>query len=181
VEDGWTRGWSEKVEKIVKLKAFIDDREHEVTVRIDGGRVTAEIDGRVYDLELREPEPGSYLFLRNAEVHECRVNQSHESFDVSLHGRNYAVTIVDPKRLRSGQDSDRHHHGLAEITAPMPGKVVRVHIDAGTSVEKGSGIVVVEAMKMQNEMKSPRAGVVVSINVKPGDTVNAGDVLAVVE
>ena len=181
MEDGWTRGWFEKVEKIVRLKAFIDDREQELTVRIDGARVTAEIDGRVYDLELREPEPGSYLFLRGAEVHECRVNKSHEAFDVSLHGRNYAVTIVDPKRLRSGQDSDRHHHGLAEITAPMPGKVVRVQIEAGASVEKGSGMVVVEAMKMQNEMKSPRAGIVVSINVKPGDTVNAGDVLAVVE
>jgi biotin carboxyl carrier protein len=63
----------------------------------------------------------------------------------------------------------------------MPGKVVRVQIEAGAIVEKGDGLVVVEAMKMQNEMKSPRAGVVVSISVKPGDTVNAGDVLAVVE
>jgi biotin carboxyl carrier protein len=63
----------------------------------------------------------------------------------------------------------------------MPGKVVRVHMEAGASVEKGAGVVVVEAMKMQNEMKSPREGVVVSINVKPGDTVNAGDVLAVIE
>ena len=63
----------------------------------------------------------------------------------------------------------------------MPGKVVRLYIETGDAVEKGDGIVVVEAMKMQNEMKSPRAGVVVSINVKPGDTVNAGDVLAVVE
>jgi len=63
----------------------------------------------------------------------------------------------------------------------MPGKVVRVKLAAGANVDKGAGVVVVEAMKMQNEMKSPRAGVVVSINVKPGDTVNAGDVLAVVE
>jgi len=169
------------VEKIVKLKAIIDEQEHELNVRVDGGRVHAEIDGRAYDLELREPEPGSYLFLRDAAVHECRVDKAHEGFEVSLHGRKHAVTIVDPKRLRSGQDTHGHHHGLAEITAPMPGKVVRVQIEAGATVEKGSGIVVVEAMKMQNEMKSPRAGVVVSIKVKPGDTVNAGDVLAVVE
>lgn len=165
----------------MKLKAVIGEREQELSVRIAGGRVRAEIDGRVYELELREPEPGSYLLFRDAEVHECRVTKTHEGFDVGLHGRNYAIGIVDPKRLRTGQDSDRHHHGLAEITAPMPGKVVRVQIEAGTEVEKGAGVVVVEAMKMQNEMKSPRAGVVVSINVKPGDTVNAGDVLAVVE
>ncbi|HEX5966030.1 MAG TPA: biotin/lipoyl-containing protein [Pyrinomonadaceae bacterium] len=165
----------------MKLKAIIEEQEHELNVTVDGDRVHAEIDGRVYDLELREPEPGSYLFLREAQVHECHVNKAHEGFEVILHGRNYAVTIVDPKRLRSGQDTHGHHHGLAEITAPMPGKVVRVQIETGATVEKGSGIVVVEAMKMQNEMKSPRAGVVVSIKVKPGDTVNAGDVLAVVE
>lgn len=165
----------------MKLKAIVNNQEHELNVKIDDGRVKAEIDGRVYDLELREPEPGSYLFLRDAAVHECRVNKAHDGFDVNLHGRNYAVMIVDPKRLRGGQDAHGQHHGMTEIRAPMPGKVVRVQTEAGATVEKGSGLVVVEAMKMQNEMKSPRAGVVVSINVKPGDTVNAGDVLAVVE
>ena len=63
----------------------------------------------------------------------------------------------------------------------MPGKVVRVQTESGATVQKGAGVIVVEAMKMQNEMKSPRDGVVVSIKVKPGDTVNAGDVLAVIE
>jgi biotin carboxyl carrier protein len=62
----------------------------------------------------------------------------------------------------------------------MHGKVVRVQVEAGLEIEKGADVVVVEAMKMQNEMKSPRAGIVASINVKPGDTVNAGDVLAVI-
>lgn len=168
----------------MKLKALIGDREEELLIKVSDGRVTAEIGGRVYDLEVREPQPDSFLFFLNTDVHECRVSEragSKTDFDVSIRGRNHAVTIVDPKRLRSGQNSDRHHHGMEEIRAPMPGKVVRVQIEAGAEVEKGAGLVVVEAMKMQNEMKSPRSGVVVSINVKPGDTVNAGDVLAVVE
>ena len=172
------------MEGVVKLKALIGDREQDLSIKLDDGRIAAEVGGRVYDLEVREPEPGSYLFLHGAEVHDCRVTQragSKEVFDVSIRGRNYAVTIVDPKRLRSGPNSDRHLHGIAEILAPMPGKVVRVQLEAGAAVEKGAGVVVVEAMKMQNEMKSPRAGVVVSINVKAGDTVNAGDILAVVE
>jgi biotin carboxyl carrier protein len=63
----------------------------------------------------------------------------------------------------------------------MPGKVVRVQVEAGATVEKGTGVVVVEAMKMQNELKSPRAGMVVAVNVKAGETVNAGDVLAVLD
>jgi biotin carboxyl carrier protein len=170
------------VEEVVKLKALIGDREEELVLKVENGRVSAEIGGRAYDLEVRQPQPGAYLFFLDNEVHECRVSERPKSnFAVSIRGHNHEVTIVDPKRLRSGQNSDRHHHGAAQILAPMPGKVVRVQTEAGAAVEKGAGVVVVEAMKMQNEMKSPRAGVVVSINVKPGDTVNAGDVLAVIE
>ncbi len=64
---------------------------------------------------------------------------------------------------------------------PMPGKVVRVLVAVGSRVEMGAGIAVVEAMKMQNEMKAPKAGTVVSLSVAAGATVNAGDVLAVIE
>ena len=168
----------------MKLKVITGEREEELLLKLEDGRVLAEIGDRVYTLEVRETEPDGYLFFLNTNVHECRVSEragAKDTFDVMVHGRSYEVTIVDPKRLRSGQNSDRHHHGVAEILAPMPGKVVRVQLEAGASVEKGAGVVVVEAMKMQNEMKSPRAGVVVSIKVKPGDTVNAGDVLAVIE
>jgi biotin carboxyl carrier protein len=168
----------------VKLKALIGDREEDLQLKLEQGQISAEIGGRVYTLQVRDLQADSYLFFLGAHVHECRVGEragSKDTFDVTIHGRSHEVTIVDPKRLRSGQNSDRHHHGVTEILAPMPGKVVRVQTEAGASVEKGAGVVVVEAMKMQNEMKSPRAGVVVSINVKPGDTVNAGDVLAVIE
>jgi biotin carboxyl carrier protein len=168
----------------MKLKALIEDREEELLIKVVDGQVSAEIGGRVYNLQVREPAPDTFLFFLNTGVHECRVNKratATEDFEVSIRGHTYPVTIVDPKRLRSGQNSDRLHHGITEIRAQMPGKVVRVQIEAGAAVEKGTGLVVVEAMKMQNEMKSPRAGTLVSINVKPGDTVNAGDVLAVIE
>ena len=168
----------------MKLRAIAGDREEELLLKLHEGRVSAEIGNRVYTLDVRETDADSYLFFLGTNVHECRVSERpglRGTFDVNVRGRSYEVTIIDPKRLRSGQNSDRHHHGVAEILAPMPGKVVCVQIEAGATVEKGAGVVVVEAMKMQNEMKSPRAGVVVSIKVKPGDTVNAGDVLAVVE
>jgi len=168
----------------MKLKARIGDREEELLLKLEEGRIAAEIGNRVYALEVREVEPDCYLFFLHHNVHECRVSErpaSKGTFDVTFRGRNHEVTIVDPKRLRSGQNSDRHHQGVTELRAQMPGKVVRVHTEAGATVEKGAGVLVVEAMKMQNEMKSPREGVVVSINVKAGDTVNAGDVLAVIE
>ena len=151
----------------MKLKAIIGDTEEEVGLELDGVRVSARIGARAYELEAREIEPGVYLFFFGNEVREVRVDDT--------------IKIIDPRRLRSGQNSGAHHHGVAQIVAQMPGKVVKVHVEAGAEVEKGVGVVVVEAMKMQNEMKSPRAGVVVSVNVKPGDTVNAGDVLFVLD
>ena len=168
----------------MKLKVVHNDLEEDLLLKLEEGRVAAEIGDRVYSLDVRETQPDAFLFFLGANVHECRVTEragSKGTFVVTMRGRSYEVTVVDPKRLRSAQNSDRHHHGVAEILAPMPGKIVRVQVEAGATVEKGAGVVVVEAMKMQNEMKSPRDGVVVSINVKPGDTVNAGDVLAVIE
>ena len=151
----------------MKLKAIIGEVEEELGLELDGERVSATIGTRSYELEAREIEPGVYLFFFDNKVREFRVDDK--------------IKIVDPRRLRSGQNSGGHHHGVAQIVAQMPGKVVKVQVEAGETVEKGVGVVVVEAMKMQNEMKSPRAGVVVSVNVKPGDTVNAGDVLFVLD
>jgi biotin carboxyl carrier protein len=151
----------------VKLKAIIGETEEELELELDGERVSARVGARSYELEAREIEPGVYLFFFDNKVREFRVDDT--------------IKIVDPRRLRSGQNSGGHHHGVAQIVAQMPGKVVKVQVEAGETVEKGVGVVVVEAMKMQNEMKSPRAGVVVSVNVKPGDTVNAGDVLFVLD
>ena len=77
--------------------------------------------------------------------------------------------------------SKRHGDGVIQIVAAMPGKVVRLLVEVGEEVQAQQGIVTVEAMKMQNEMKSPKAGTVIAVNVHAGATVNAGDVLAVIE
>jgi len=166
----------------MNLKAELAALEHDVSLTIEDGRVATEVDDRHYDLELRELSRGEYLLINGSKVYKCRVEPTHtEALEVVIRGRSYEVAIVDPKRLRSGQSSAAHHTGAAEIVSPMPGKIVRVLVEAGASVEAGAGIIVVEAMKMQNEMKAPKAGVVVSINAAEGATVNAGDVLAVIE
>ena len=170
----------------MKLRAKLSGIEHEVALNLGGDTVAAEVDGRHYKVELRKLSRGEYLLISGTNVYKCSVEQKHdpaagESFAIVLRGRNYAVTIIDPKRLRSGQSSAAHHTGAAEIVSPMPGKIVRVLVKAGASVAAGAGVIVVEAMKMQNEMKAPKAGVVVSINSAEGATVSAGDVLAVIE
>ncbi|HKO59541.1 MAG TPA: acetyl-CoA carboxylase biotin carboxyl carrier protein subunit [Pyrinomonadaceae bacterium] len=167
----------------MKLKAQIADTEHQISLNTVENSVTAEIEGRGYDLMARENAGGVLLITNGTTVYRCRIETRREAgkYDVTLRGRSYEITIIDPKRLRSSENAAGHGHGTAEIVSPMPGKVVRLLVAAGDSVEAGAGIIVVEAMKMQNEMKAPKAGVVISISVASGATVNAGDVLAVIE
>lgn len=168
----------------MKLRTELNGQQCELTLELRDSVVTADICGRKYQLEVRQIDEHAALLFDSGRVFEFRIHPhhaSHNMFDVAVRGNNHLVTVIDPRRLRTDEDSDRDHHGTAEITAPMPGKVVRVLVEAGEEVEAGAGLVVVEAMKMQNEMKSPRAGAVVSIKVSAGDTVEAGTLLAVIE
>ena len=169
----------------MKLKAQISETEYDVTLSVAGDSAVAQVDGRRYEITIQERVRSEYVLINGANVYKCRVLQKRdppgESFEVALRGKNYEVAIVDPKRLRSGQTTAAHHAGAAEIVSPMPGKIVRVLVQAGANVAAGDSVIVVEAMKMQNEMKAPKAGVVISINATEGATVNAGDVLAVIE
>ena len=168
----------------MKLHAAIADYQTDVLIQDDGSRVQAEIDGRKYTLEVREAGAGGYVLIAAASVFECRVDgrpDSGKSIEVVVGVTQYSVTLIDPKRLRGASGVVAHADEAARIVAPMPGKVVRVLVNVGDQVETGAGIVVVEAMKMQNEMKSPKAGTVAALHVEVGSTVNAGDVLAVVE
>lgn len=170
----------------MKLTAEIAGETYELNIVRDGQCVVAEIAGRRYELQARMSAPGVYLLLAENKVYECRVSRDavrREKLDVLIGaGSAYTVALNDPKRLRSAIGL-RAHAGdaSAQIVAPMPGKVVRVLVEAGAKVEAGQGLIVVEAMKMQNEMKAPRDGIVKTLHAKAGANVNAGDVLAVVE
>ena len=168
----------------MKLHATTDDYQANIRIRDEGGRVFAEIDDRRYELDVHESGSNGYLLISNGQVFDCRVEgrpASGQKIDVVVGTTAYAITITDPKRLGSATQASVNEGDAARIVASMPGKVVRILVAAGDQVEAGAGIVVVEAMKMQNEMKSPRGGTVVALNVQTGATVNGGDVLAVIE
>ena len=169
---------------MIKLQADSSGKRHRLQLRQDGQTVAVDVDGRAYTLEVHNSSAGEYLLRNETQVYNCRVERRGsrpDAFVVSLRGQSYAVKLIDPKRSRSLQSPGAHDHGSAQIVAPMAGRVVRLLVDVGSRVEAGAGIVVVEAMKMQNEMKSPKAGTVSSLNAKAGDTVNSGDVLAEIE
>ena len=170
----------------MKLNAEVEGERVALEVRREGGRVFADVGGRRYELEARAVGEGEYLLIRDGRVYECRVGaargaKSRGSLSVAVGTGEYDVTLADTKHLRGSRAVAGQEGGRAQVTAPMPGKVVRVLVAKGQEVEAGAGLVVVEAMKMQNELKSPKSGTVAELRVEPGATVNAGEVLAVIE
>ncbi len=104
-----------------------------------------------------------------------------ELMQVRVGTNEFEISIIDPKRLRGKGSDAEHGDGSAEIKTAMPGKIVRVLAEQGAEIKQGESVIVVEAMKMQNEMKSPKDGIVKEIRFSVGSTVNAGDILAIIE
>ena len=168
----------------MKLQADVGEQRHQIELTRNGDNVGAVIDGKVYDVEVSQPEPNIYLIKKDSQIFEVYVapaDRPDEPVKVTVRGREIDVRLIDPKRLRGSGEAGEHADGLAEIKTAMPGKVVRILIGAGSTVQKGDGVLVVEAMKMQNELKAPKAGTVKDVRVTEGDTVSAGDVLASIE
>ncbi len=129
---------------------------------------------------VQEVEAGIYSVLIDECSYEVKIVPGQDCWYVDVGGRHYRVEVNDPReRRRSVRASDAG--GRQNLAAAMPGKVVRVLVSVGDTVEAGQGLVVVEAMKMQNEMKAQRAGQVVQLNAREGATVAAGEILAAIE
>ena len=168
----------------MKLIAVLADEKYAVEIKRDGLNLTADIDGRIYHLEASEPEPHIYLFKHENKIYQIFVSPNERTgapFAVSAGNQNFEIKIYDPKRLRGSSNAGEAADGASEIKTAMPGKLVRVLVQTGAEIKKGDGILIVEAMKMQNEMKAPKDGIVKEIRFGEGATVNAGDVLAVIE
>ena len=144
---------------------------------ITTGALECSVDGRVIAVDARMIEPG--VLSLNVSGRQFRCIQDGDG--VWIGGRRYEFAVNDPRSLAGRRSSGAGAEGPRSVKAPMPGRVVRVLAEAGAAVAEGQGVVVIEAMKMQNELKSPKAGRVARVAVTPGDTVGSGDVLVVVE
>lgn len=145
----------------------IEGRELRVRLEQQGPEWRIDAGQGVREASVVEVEPGVYSVLIDG-----------HSFDVRA--RELDAEVEDPRAPRKAA-SQSGLEGPQAVVAPMPGKVVRVLVNEGAMVEQGQGVVVIEAMKMQNEMKAPKQGRVVSLVAVEGGAVGAGDVLATVE
>ena len=146
----------------------------------DGWRIS--LDGKELDASVAEVAPNTFSVLLNSKSHQIRVAPRADG-TLTLHTglAEYHAEVTDPRVWRGRRHGALEVEGRQQITAPMPGKVVRVLVSEGDAVEAGQGLLVVEAMKMQNEIRSPKSGKVEKLLAKEGLAVNAGDVLAWVE
>lgn len=172
----------------MKLEIEIQDRLRIVEL-VPGeadGHFRVTLDGEALEVEARLLRPGvlslvvagrSYRVAREDDLPATNGGETAVLFA----GYRYPYRVEDSRSLKARRAHSGGHDGPKVIKASMPGRVVRVLAQRGEAVEAHQGVVVIEAMKMQNELKSPKAGTVAEMRVVPGDTVAAGDVLAVVE
>ncbi|HZN54533.1 MAG TPA: biotin/lipoyl-containing protein [Candidatus Polarisedimenticolaceae bacterium] len=163
----------------VKLSAKVGDRTHEIAItRVDAAYVVT-LDGVEHVLDVRKLEADFYSILYEGKSYELSVESSGGSYWVRHGAHEQLVELSDASR--GGREELRRRDGPERIDSIMPGKVVRVLVEAGDEVRAGQGIVVIEAMKMENEVAAPRGGRVKEIAVAPGETVEAGAKLVVLE
>jgi biotin carboxyl carrier protein len=170
----------------MKLQIEIDGRLRSIEI-VPGSEPRqwqAKVDGRAIELEAHLLRPGVLSLLiegraYRAVLEEAADNQGEPA--VHIRGQRHAYRIDDPRSLKARRSHGAGHDGPRPIKASMPGRVVRILAQPGDDVAANQGVVVIEAMKMQNELKSPKAGKVVEVRVSAGDTVTAGEVLAVIE
>jgi len=158
----------------------IDGKHYRLELNRADGRWSCRLDGREVEVDAVLARPDVLSLRIGNQAYEVKCERVASDLHLWVGSERFAVEVRDPRSLR-GRARAVDDHGFRKLTAPMPGRVVRVLASQGSEVEAGAGVLVVEAMKMQNEIKSPKKGTIQKILVSEGAAVNAGDVLAIVE
>ena len=161
------------------MKYVATSGEREILIEIlDEHHIT--VDGVDYEIDFESvSEQTVYSLLANNNSYEALVYESEDGWQVLLHGSQYELLVEDERerRLRASLGGGPPENVDYHLRAPMPGLIVTVPVSEGQTVAKGDVLVVLESMKMQNQLKTPRPGKVNRVQVKPGDSVEHRDTL----
>ncbi|WP_304487884.1 biotin/lipoyl-containing protein [Edaphobacter albus] len=141
------------------------------------GSISCTLDGKPINADVCAVRPGVLSLAIEGKQYRCVLDGDA----VIVAGRRIEFAVNDPRSLRSRRNRNEGAMGVRSVKAPMPGRVVRVLVKEGDEVTEQQGIIVIEAMKMQNELKSPKEGRVVKVAALADTTVNAGEVLVIIE
>ena len=161
----------------MKLDVRIGTLKRQIEIQRRGpNRFAIVLDDRA-QIDAVEVALNAYSILINGHAFEATVLPAAEEVLVRCAGREFHAVVSDPRGWRGGRGALFGAEGKQNVTAPMPGKVVRILVSAGDIVELNQGLVVVEAMKMQNEIRAPKAGTVERVFINEGQAIAAGDAL----
>jgi biotin carboxyl carrier protein len=164
----------------MKLEIEIAGKRRRVESVQAGDKARWLIDSRPIEGDAVEVSPGIYSLLLQGKSIEVRMEAAGTELLAIAMGRDYRVSIHDPREWKRNRGRAAEAQGRQQLLAPMPGKIVRILVKTGDAVAAGQGLLVVEAMKMQNEIRAPKSGTIERLSVMEGQTVNAGQVVAVV-
>ena len=162
--------------------AMIEEREVKVTVTEVGvARYVIRADGKEYLVDAHQVQDSVWSILYGAESFEVDVQGRDDAYEVLIGGDCYKFSLMNEQRKALIRAGGKGAAGKALVTSPMPGKVVKLLVAEGEEVQADQGVIVVEAMKMENELKSAVTGKVKEIFVQEGEVVESGAKLLLVE
>ncbi len=158
------------------------EREPIEVIELESGRYRVTWRGKAHEVDAYALKHGAVSLIVDNQSYGVEFEESEDKVAVLVRGQTVQIDIADERKLRMRAASGKFSvEGKQTITAPMPGKVVRVLVKPGDEVQENQGLVVVEAMKMENELKSPKAGKVTEVVVTEGQAVEGNAKLLVVE
>ncbi|MFC2028482.1 acetyl-CoA carboxylase biotin carboxyl carrier protein subunit [Chloroflexota bacterium] len=174
---GWTMGADEPIKNEMKYIATINGNDYQIEI-LDDRHISIEGEVREIDFMSVADQP-VFSLLMNGKSFEAYVYPEEDKIQVLLQGYSYSVNVEDEreKRLRAAGGSSVSESSEFILKSPMPGLVVSLPVSEGQKVNKGDVLLILESMKMQNELKSPREGVLSRVKVKPGDNVEQRQIL----
>lgn len=165
----------------VHLDSVTGKTKHVVDLDKDGCSCKVFLDGRAVEADVILAAPNVLSVLLNGAAFEIHIAPSLDgTYKLQTGSYEFQADVRDPRAWRGRKQGALEAAGRQQIIAPMPGKVIRLLVEVADEVEAGQGLVVVEAMKMQNEIRSPKKGKVERLPAMEGQSVNAGDVLCVI-
>jgi biotin carboxyl carrier protein len=163
------------------VEVEVDGAVRRLSVERQGDGCVVHIDGRAIAVDLYEPMPGVLSLLMDGRSYRCVHAVMADEETIAVGRQQHRIAVTDRRSLRGQRKRPGVGNGTLQIKASMPGRVARVLVAQGEQVLAHQGIIVIEAMKMQNELKTVRDGRVVELRVAAADKVTSGQVLAVIE
>jgi biotin carboxyl carrier protein len=166
----------------MRYQAIVDGADHELEIEeLSPSTFQVKLGDSSFEVDLRKTHGSSYLAIVGERAFDCSISADGEELVIASRRGANRVTLIDPSRRRLKTLGERLITGRVELKAMMPGRVVNVLVKPGDEVAADQGVLVVEAMKMENELKAPKAGKVIEVRVSAGQAVEKGEILAVIE